>query len=57
MTLPGEDPTAGVYIGSPDGLKDRLADYEAVGIQRVMLTTPRPFTRAALERLARAAGM
>ena len=57
MTLPGEDPTAGVYIGSPDGLKDRLAEYEAVGIQRVMLTTPRPFTRAALERLARAAGM
>lgn len=57
MTLQGEDPAAGVYIGSPDGLKDRLAEYEAAGIQRVMLTTPRPFTRAALERLARAAGM
>jgi alkanesulfonate monooxygenase SsuD/methylene tetrahydromethanopterin reductase-like flavin-dependent oxidoreductase (luciferase family) len=55
--LPGEDPTAALYAGPPEGLAEHLAVYEEAGLQRAVLVMPRPWDPSALRRLAAAAGV
>jgi alkanesulfonate monooxygenase SsuD/methylene tetrahydromethanopterin reductase-like flavin-dependent oxidoreductase (luciferase family) len=57
VALPEEGPANGMFIGRPEDLAAELARYEAVGVDRVILTLPRPFEPARVELLARAAGV
>jgi alkanesulfonate monooxygenase SsuD/methylene tetrahydromethanopterin reductase-like flavin-dependent oxidoreductase (luciferase family) len=57
MALPTEADAPGMFVGRPSELRDEIARYAAVGVQRVILTLPRPFSASALESLARSAGV
>jgi alkanesulfonate monooxygenase SsuD/methylene tetrahydromethanopterin reductase-like flavin-dependent oxidoreductase (luciferase family) len=56
-TLPGEPPGAAGYIGPPEGLAEHLASYERAGVQRIVLSAPRPWDPGKLRLLASAAGV
>jgi alkanesulfonate monooxygenase SsuD/methylene tetrahydromethanopterin reductase-like flavin-dependent oxidoreductase (luciferase family) len=56
VALPGDTDPTGMFVGRPDELAQHVARYAAAGVDRVILATPKPFTRDALARLARAAG-
>jgi alkanesulfonate monooxygenase SsuD/methylene tetrahydromethanopterin reductase-like flavin-dependent oxidoreductase (luciferase family) len=57
VALPEEGEANGMFIGRPEDLAGEIARYEAVGVERVVLTLPRPFAPEAVELLARAAGV
>ena len=55
--LPGEDPAASAYFGPPEGFAEFLARYADGGVDRAILTVPRPWDPDALRALAGAAGV
>jgi alkanesulfonate monooxygenase SsuD/methylene tetrahydromethanopterin reductase-like flavin-dependent oxidoreductase (luciferase family) len=57
VALPDEGAANGMFIGRPEDLAPEIARYGAVGVERVILTLPRPFRPEAVEDLARAAGV
>lgn len=57
MGLPSEEGASGMFVGFPNELRGEIERYAAVGVQRVILTLPRPFTPDSLELLARSAGV
>jgi alkanesulfonate monooxygenase SsuD/methylene tetrahydromethanopterin reductase-like flavin-dependent oxidoreductase (luciferase family) len=54
---PGESADAAMYIGPLAGLASRVAAYGDAGVDRVILTVPRPWNPDAMRRLAAAAGV
>jgi alkanesulfonate monooxygenase SsuD/methylene tetrahydromethanopterin reductase-like flavin-dependent oxidoreductase (luciferase family) len=56
-TVAGEPNDAAMYIGAPSGLAARVAAYGDAGVDRVILTVPRPWDPEAMRRLAAAAGV
>jgi alkanesulfonate monooxygenase SsuD/methylene tetrahydromethanopterin reductase-like flavin-dependent oxidoreductase (luciferase family) len=57
VALPDEGAANGMFIGRPEDLGAEIARYEAVGVERAILTLPRPFQPDAVRRLAEAAGV
>jgi alkanesulfonate monooxygenase SsuD/methylene tetrahydromethanopterin reductase-like flavin-dependent oxidoreductase (luciferase family) len=57
VALPSEGNANAMFIGHPEDLAAELARYEAVGVERVILTLPRPFKPASVLLLARAVGL
>jgi len=55
--LPGEAPLNAAYVGPSEGFAEYLAHYERAGVQRAILTMPRPWQPALLRQLAAAAGL
>jgi alkanesulfonate monooxygenase SsuD/methylene tetrahydromethanopterin reductase-like flavin-dependent oxidoreductase (luciferase family) len=55
--LPSEGPLSALYIGRSDGFSEYLAGYEQAGVQRTILTIPRPWSPTLLRELAGAAGL
>jgi alkanesulfonate monooxygenase SsuD/methylene tetrahydromethanopterin reductase-like flavin-dependent oxidoreductase (luciferase family) len=56
VALPDEGAANGMFIGRPEDLAAEIARYAAVGVERVILTLPRPFRPGAVRSLAEAAG-
>jgi alkanesulfonate monooxygenase SsuD/methylene tetrahydromethanopterin reductase-like flavin-dependent oxidoreductase (luciferase family) len=57
VALPGDPDPTGMFVGRPEQLRQQVARYAAAGVDRVILATPKPFTREALALLARSAGL
>jgi len=57
VALPSEGAANGMFIGRPEALAAELARYEEVGVQRLILTLPRPFKPETVQLLAQAAGV
>ncbi len=57
VLLAGEDPAAALYIGPLQGLGDYMASLEDVGVQRALISIPRPWDPEALRRVAAAIGL
>lgn len=57
VILAGEDPIAALYIGSLHGLGGYMASLEDVGVQRALISIPRPWDPEELRRLAGAIGL
>ena len=57
VALPDEGAANGMFIGRPEDLGAEIARYEAVRVERAILTLPRPFQPDAVRRLAEAAGV
>jgi hypothetical protein len=55
--LAGEDPVAALYIGPLQGLGAYMASLEDVGVQRALISIPRPWDPEQLRRLAGALGL
>jgi alkanesulfonate monooxygenase SsuD/methylene tetrahydromethanopterin reductase-like flavin-dependent oxidoreductase (luciferase family) len=55
--LAGEDPVAALYIGPLQGLGDYMASLEEVGVQRALISIPRPWDPEELRRVAVAIGL
>jgi alkanesulfonate monooxygenase SsuD/methylene tetrahydromethanopterin reductase-like flavin-dependent oxidoreductase (luciferase family) len=57
VALPEEGAANGMFIGHPGDLAAEIARYEAVGVERVILTLPRPFDPERVRALAAAVGI
>jgi alkanesulfonate monooxygenase SsuD/methylene tetrahydromethanopterin reductase-like flavin-dependent oxidoreductase (luciferase family) len=57
VAVPGDSDPTGMFVGRPQELGRHVARYADAGVDRVILATPKPFTREALALLARAAGL
>ncbi len=57
VLLAGEDPAAALYIGPLEGLGDYMASLEDVGVQRALISIPRPWDPEELRRVAGAIGL
>jgi alkanesulfonate monooxygenase SsuD/methylene tetrahydromethanopterin reductase-like flavin-dependent oxidoreductase (luciferase family) len=55
--LPGEDPAAALYIGPLEGLGGYMVSLEDVGVQRALISIPRPWDPEELRRVADAIGL
>ncbi len=55
--LPGEDPATALYIGPLEGLDGYMASLEDVGVQRALISIPRPWDPEQLRTLAGAIGL
>jgi alkanesulfonate monooxygenase SsuD/methylene tetrahydromethanopterin reductase-like flavin-dependent oxidoreductase (luciferase family) len=55
--LPGEDPVAALYIGPLQGLGGYMTTLEDVGVQRALISIPRPWDPEQLRRVASAIGL
>ena len=56
-TVEGEQPSTAMYLGNHGGLAARIAAYGDAGVDRMILTVPRPWDPDAMRRLAAAAGV
>jgi alkanesulfonate monooxygenase SsuD/methylene tetrahydromethanopterin reductase-like flavin-dependent oxidoreductase (luciferase family) len=57
VALPEEGAANGMFIGRPEDLAAEIARYGAVGVERVILTLPRPFEPDRVRTLAAAVGL
>ena len=47
----------GAFAGPTEAVAEYLAGFAEIGVQRIVLSAPRPWHRAKLEALASAAGL
>ncbi len=57
VLLPGEDPVAALYIGPLQEVSSYMTTLEDVGVQRALISMPRPWDPEELRRLAGAIGL
>lgn len=57
LTEGAEAADGGAFAGPPEAVAEHLASFAEIGVQRIVLSTPRPWHPAKLEALASAAGL